>query len=57
MLARAKAAAVERFDAETDADAYKRFGAIEPLYTPVASAPVVAPQAPAAAVEPVKADK
>jgi hypothetical protein len=32
VLAKAKAAAIAKFDAETDEDAYKQFGSVEPLY-------------------------
>lgn len=44
VLAKAKAAAIAKFDAETDEDAYKLFGSVEPLYVQddaAASAPAV----------------
>ena len=52
VLATYRSEAISRFDAETDVDAYSRFGSVEPLYFP-STATVQAP----AKVESVKADK
>jgi len=54
VLSSCRSEAIKRFDAETDEDAYSRFGSVEPLYFP-STATVQAPVP--EKVEPAKADK
>jgi hypothetical protein len=60
VLAKAKADAVAKFDAETDQDAYKLFGSVEPLYmqddAPVTKPVAPSQNAPAPSVEAAKAN-